>query len=443
MCAVVAAIGAAVASAADGDVDTTFGFGAGVVHWGGVNDTIKARDAVARSDGWIIAVGSYDSTTQAPAVHWQSFDRDGVNQATHGCYSTSPNLIDNSSSSEAEAVILDSSGRLVFGGYGIFGSNQVGIIGGVNLSQTGCTLDTSFVGVNGWVPFLHSHCDPEDCEVIDLAEIRPATGAVTAPRIIALVESHTTASDSEYFLAAYDLDGHTIASFGTSGSVEIASPVIGTLVGGGTARMDITGQGEIRIALTRRDTGPGDLDLVVARYSATGAQQDILVFDFDDGTGREVSDVVSHPSLFALSLAFRGTGGGLSGVFHSVPKGYTELWGTNQRFLVARQGDGKVVTASNSLSTDGTVLRRSILDYDEALDETYPTHTFDLDLGGDNRQEIEKLLLSAGRPVLVGTVHTGASTSDAFVARFQNSHVFADGFESTNRAYWSTSLPSP
>lgn len=79
-------------SASDGDDDSTFGLGTGVVTWGSANETIKAKDAMARSNGWILAVGSYDDPTQAPAVHLQAFDRAGGQLAAYGCHSTSPDL---------------------------------------------------------------------------------------------------------------------------------------------------------------------------------------------------------------------------------------------------------------------------------------------------------------------------------------------------------------
>ena len=59
----------------------------------------------------------------------------------------------------------------------------------------------------------------------------------------------------------------------------------------------------------------------------------------------------------------------------------------------------------------------------------------EIDLGGGDWQESTALVLSAGRPFVVGRA-AGDAADGMFAARLRNRYVFADGFEIGATSFW-------
>ena len=135
--------------------------------------------------------------------------------------------------SGGEAAIIDSSGNLLIGGWVNFDgtpSRLHALLARYEIDQPGCTLDEDF-STDGFRLFdTQAYCDPESCLIAALGEIRPETGAVGAPRIVALLRATVAISSYRYFLLGLTPAGALDAGFGVPGSGirEITSADLGT-----------------------------------------------------------------------------------------------------------------------------------------------------------------------------------------------------------------------
>ena len=320
------------------------------------------------------------------------------------------------------------------------------------IDQPGCTLDEDF-STDGFQLFdTQPYCNPESCLIAALAEIRPETGAVGAPRIVALLRATVAISNYRYFLLGLTAAGSLDPDFGAPGTGirEVTAAALGTLQSAAT--MTVDDQGRILLLMTRREAGTtSDLDVMALRYTAVGAidvsfgAQGLLTIEDsgeDDVIDTFAGDLLMLPGM-ATSLASVQRGSewllvlfddtGVLSTSASPPESVGQL---------VYQGDERFLTAREGLSFDTLRMRR----YDLSPGSYYSDPTFgsetgggeayDIDHGGGTGQEVADLVLWGGRPVLVGHAFDSNGDASGFLMRTENAYVFADGFESGNRARW-------
>ncbi len=433
---------------ADGSLDTTFGFGNGYVSWTG-GGSVEVADAVAVGDGTVIGVGTYDSPSAAPALHWQAFDEVG-NQLNRACYLAPGALIQNSIESHGLTALVDSTGGLVVGGWHVDAnspSHERALLARFDISGAGCALDSSFNNPLGWWIDLSQLCDTEDCRIVDLMEVRTEALFPQPPWLVALLQE-----EAGFLLARYHLVGITLAGglkstdFGTNGYAAVTAAGLGDVLFG-SGRLDITGIGGLQVAVSRLDPDAAtDVDAAVLEFTAGGSLRTSfgtggvqLVAD-DSLQDEVVHDHLVLPNARSAS-AWRNTAA--SGAVPTFPReggAVTQVGvGSTSGLRITGQGDGKVVVAVNvSEATDDAfwVLRR---DTDDIVtpDGTFVEPYLDIDLGGGNEQEVMRAILDSGRIVLAGTADASSTTTAGFILRLENSLVFADGFEWGSAFYWS------
>lgn len=450
---------------ADGDFDTAFGFGTGFVTWNG-GGSVEVADAVALADGTLIGVGTYDSPSAAPVLHWQGFSRTGNLLTAKSCYVPPGTLLPLSSGSSGLTAILDSTGALLVGGWARFpvtSAQQVPILARFSLTSAGCVLDTTFSG-NGWLVVGSPdgiYCtDASDCRVVDLAEIRPATGAVAAPRIVALLES-VVLGGTYYHLAAFTSSGTLDTAFGAAGFANLNDGSIGDLFG---VRFAVDGQGRLEVA--KSEVASSRWQAVALRFTADGDPD--LTFG-----------VAGRLDLHALSSVYNRVGSGITALANgrtllsgenwdpvptpaSLPYGTlylpaplatgagnvlrADLAGASGGVPIVAQGDGKAIAVVNSTWVAGpTVLEESrvlrVGTSDLSIDAAFANageRVIDFDFGGANGETVSSVLLAAGRVVLAGTADETSTTTTGFLVRLRNAYLFADGFEWGTTANWSS-----
>ena len=444
-------------AAGDGDLDPTFGGGTGKFIWtdGG---SVKVAEAAEAPSGSIFAVGTIELEGEEPALHWKGVNSAGVFQ-DQGCAVASTSLFTLATGgSEGRAALVDSTGNLVVGGWGAFsGTEDVrrALVARFELSVPGCALDEDFSS-NGWQIFddeADDPCDADDCEVVDLVEIRPETGAVLAPRIVALVRSPTSIASARFRLLGLTSAGAKDSGFGSGGWVEVTdpSPAVGVLYP--EARLAVDAAGWLYVHGARFDpVGTLDIDSVIFRFAANGALDtsygnDGGVMTYGDDGDDDANDRI--PRDVAISSD------GVAVMLHQFDDEFAITWAffdpdfshdEETSFLVAArvvtQGNGRIVEVGEPADgADGFTLERRLFDFPVtmAMDDSFGDFGFrshDLDLGGTNSETARYVGLSGGRILVAGDAANGSGRS-GFLLRTQNLHVFADGFEQGTPAYWS------
>jgi hypothetical protein len=436
----------------DGALSLDWGAGDGFATWEWSGE-VFLEAAVATND-LLYGVGDYDFPPGARSLHFQAVDRNGEVRSDRSCRDSTGAFGAFTEESGGEAAILDSSGNLLVGGWVTFTgtpSHLHALLARYEIGQAGCTLDEDF-STDGFRLFdTAAYCDPESCVVVALGEIRPETGAVTTPRIVALMRASVAIGSYDYYLIGLTGAGALDLEFGApaSGVRRITSAELGTPQSGATMAVDDAGR--IVVLLTRLEDGTtSDLDTMALRYTADGAidnsfgEHGLMTIQdsgVDDTTDTFAGDLLLLPDGSAAASVQRGSDWLLyrfdeEGVF----SGSASPPETVAQF--AYQGDDRFLTARESLSLDALRLRR----YDLFPDgynsdptfgsETGGGETYDIDFGGGSGQTIADFLLWGGRPVLVG--HAFASTGDAsgFLMLTESTYIFADGFESGTRARW-------
>lgn len=437
------------AGGVDGSPDTSFS-GNGVLSWtdGG---SVVVWDVATKSTG-AYAVGHITLAGEEAALHFKGFNHGG-GALDQGCAQASDTLFTLATSSVGHAGMIDSSGNLVVGGYAAFlgtESTPRVLVTRFDLSGPGCNLDDSFSS-NGWAIFDdETWCDTEECRVIDLVEIRPETGAVLAPRIVALVLSRVGVSAYRLFLLGLTASGAIDGGFDGNGWAEVTAAGIGTLRQ--HASLAVDGIGRLYVLGDRTDPdAAGDYDSVLFRYHSDGSPDvsfgaggTVILTAGPDSLDLEPAGVAISADGFAVSLIRRSIDQLLVHAFRTATPASTAI--RSQRFVaaVAAQGNGRIVTAGEPAGgSDGFELRRLTLGSDGALldDADFGAGgvgSFDLDLGGSNTEETGAVAIWNGRPLVAGTADTATGTG-GFLLRTNNAFVFADGFEQGTAAYWSDS----
>lgn len=347
---------------------------------------------------------------------------------------------------EGLAVLVDRAGRLVVGGRSTFSGapdQDRGLIGRFT-SANPCTFDSSWSD-NGWqILDGESFCDTEECAVVDLAE-SPTAGA----RLYALLASRVNSLVARLFVVGFRANGDVDTSFGDGGYAEVATTELGTLSSTG-AQLVVDGGGRPLVLASRYDPDIVlDADPFLIRFTDGG---DLDMTFGDDGV--EVVDDISGIDGFPAGLVLgsdgalvfginldSGNGTGRASVMR--PDGSPPLNALfpNRRIAgVAVQGDGKPLVLLDDVTDDGMEMARLLVGTAGVLD---PDPTFgsagsvalDVDLGGADWDQPVAMVLSTGRPWLVGRA-AGDSGAGMFAMRLRNRFVFADGFEIGTTSFW-------
>ena len=344
---------------------------------------------------------------------------------------------------EGLAVLVDRAGRLVVAGRSTFSGapdQDRGLIGRFT-SANPCAFDGSWSD-NGWqVLDSESFCDTEECAVVDLAE-SPTAGA----RLYALLASRVNSLVVRLFVVGFRANGDVDTSFGDGGYAEVTTPDLGTLSSVG-AQLVVDAVGRPLVLATRWDPDVAvDPDVFLARFTAAG----VLDSDFHVDGIRIVDDIEAYDAFPAglvllaegsvalgINLTNRDRGAVYtlradgSFVGAGVNLGSTRIGG------LAAQGD-KLLVLLDDLTSDKMETLRLVFGDVIDVDPTYGdggSWPLDVDLGGGDLQQTVALVLSTGRPWLVGTAD-GDAGAGMFAMRLRNRYLFADGFEIGTTSFW-------
>jgi hypothetical protein len=435
----------------DGELSENWGAGDGFATWQWSGE-VALSTAVATAD-LLYGVGTYEFPAGISNLHFQAVDRNGEVRGDRSCRDSTPDLGVFTAESAGRTAIVDSSGNLLVGGWVSFlGAESLlrPVLARYEIDQTGCALDETFSEDGLRIFDQSSYCDTEVCLFLDLAEIRPETGAVATPRIVALLRATSAVSTYRYFLYGLTPSGSLDTGFGSSGVREVLFAGLGDLRSG--AALEVDAQGRIVVAVTREEPGSSnDLDSYALRYSASGHPDTT----FGEGGLLELSDGgvddASQETVFDLAAAaepgryFASVSIGANWIFVDFDAESSESGGGTVPTLASSlvsQGTDRLLWAGERSDVDGFVSRRLILvpdDWQSDLDygnQPQGYEGYDLDFGGGTGQQIVDLLLWAGRPILVGNVFAADGDSTGFLMRAENAYIFADGFESGTRARW-------
>ncbi len=455
-------------AATDGDFDATFGFGSGYVTWNG-GGSVEVADGVALADGTLIGVGTYDAPSAAPVLHWQAFSETGI-QLNRACYLAPGALFAFSSTSHGLTALVDSAGRLLVGGWARFpitGPAERPIVAAFDLTQTGCVLDSSFSG-DGWLvlpgPSVNTCTGSSDCRVVDLVEIRPETGAVAEPRIVAEVEVSMSTTYVDTRIVALTQDGTIDSGFGVGGFSDLY--LVDYQNAGFRYPIEVDGRGRIVLAGT---LFYNDLRYPTAfRFTADGAidvdfaNEGTLALDPPAAPGSTRERIASEAAVLPNGrYLFSGEnfddadpGSWPRGDLHfPLPDAVTsgDVWTVGIAAVgpvpLVAQGNGRTIAVVNerwnqqgTLFSEATVVQRWGETWQDELFGTQGERVIDFDFGGGNKETVTEALLSSGRIVLAGTADESPTTTTGFLVRLNNSYLFADGFEWGNPGGWSSGV---
>jgi len=447
------------AAQVDGTLDTGFG-DAGAATWElilGFTAPQTRVEALAPSDQELFALGRRGGSEQHLA--FAGYDADGQAVEDHDCHSSTGSVFPFGVESEAlDGVVTEAGDLLVGGSLTVLGteSTRRALVARFDLAQAGCELDPAFAA-NGWRLFdVVAPCNTTSCQVIALAQIRPATGAVAATRTILLIRSVVSLVQSRFFLYAVDDDGELDTGFDGNGLREI------TLAGSDGfsvfGRLALDARGRIYFLASAYDaSAPGlDRDLFLFRYLANGAVDTTFSGDgvhpvaLDDAVD-EVPDDLTVASDGTVLASFFPAGGGATTIYALQSSGasYLVLPDNLRAPRLASQGDGAFVATSDFTEASGgdgfRGQRRRFAGLNAVLDTTFSgdglvTHDYDYAPGQHEADRPTELVLWSGRPVVAGTAESSASEV-SYLMRLENHYIFADGFEQSTAALWSNRVP--
>ncbi len=437
----------------DGALSMNWGAGDGFATWQW-SGQVFLETAVATND-LLYGVGDYDFPAGTRSLHFQAVDRNGEVRSDRSCRDSTGDLGVFTDESGGEAAIIDSSGNLLVGGWLTFqGTSQLhALLARYEIDQPGCTLDEAF-STDGYRLFdTQSYCDTESCVIVGLGEIRPETGAVSAPRTVALLRAAVGVSSYAYYLLGLTTSGSLDTAFGsgTSGIRQVTFAGLGTLRS--QVAMTVDDLGRIVVLVTRVDPGSAsDLDTMALRYTAGGDLDitfsgDGLLTVRDSGPNDDedeiAGDILAEPSAGDYIASVRRLDQNLDLVRIDSTEGVSHhLWAQSTPAQLASQGDGWTVLATEFFGGDAFRTQRLELTHSAYVpDANYgsqPTgyEVYDIDLSGGMDQSIDDFLLWGGRPIVVGNAIDGTSDSWGFLMRAENDYIFADGFEGGSRARW-------
>ncbi len=372
--------GATFTFASPGDLDTSLGSSGKVItSFGSSSDSANA--VVIQSDGKIVVVGS--------SFNGANFDFALARYNTDGSldtsFGTSGKVITaiSSGNDSATAVVIQSDGRIVAAGNSDPGTNSDFALVRYN---TDGTLDTSF-GAGGKV--LTDFGNSFDF----------ATAAAIQPngRIVAVGYSVPSGANRDFALARYNTDGSLDNSFGTGGKVMTA---FGSDNDNAYA-VAIQPDGRIVVAGDSYSTTLSNYTFAVARYEASGS------LDASFGTGGKVATDFSirdddayglaiqkngkiiaagrghNGSNYDFALARYNTNGSLDASFGIGGKVMTPIGSSDDiARAVAVQSDGRIVTAGSSFN--GANLDFAVVRY---LGDAVALRSTQFDFDGDGKTD--------------------------------------------------------
>ena len=427
------------ASAADGDLDPSWGVGG--ISFGFGNNVPRASGVAP--DQEIYFTGRTTLPDDSEFEWWRTGNSGGGQW--YGCSSALP-LLDNF---DIREVLFDSADRLLYAGtMTVFGTETVerAFVARFTSFATGdsCTLDTAFSGA-GWEYFDDApYCDTEDCRLIDIEESGDAT-----TRYVALLESVQNALLSNYYLVGLAASGSLDPNFGTGGYSQVTAGNLGLQAGDAAELVvdsanrphvlhsfyDPNASFDIDVALTRFQSD-GDLDVAfenAGSYFVTGQDDvDTLVRAMAIGNdGRIGMGWFTLPGNNSTVRVFRNI---------SATSVASQLANRELR-AVAFDGLGRILTAADIVGSDGIELGRRNVVFSSATgqDLTFGVSGFrfvDIDGGGANGEAPVDIETPGGQPMILVEADQAVSGSQAYLVRLENSLVFADGFEWGSTKFW-------
>lgn len=450
------------AAQTDGSVDPDFGGGDGLVSRATIAPMALA--ALAGGSERLFAVGS-QGFAGSTHLHWWAVDRHGVSDPVRWCEGTTATVLPGSFgvTSQLAAAVVDRAGRLVVGGsMTVAGTEQQdrALLVRFDVAPSGCVPDASFTG-NGWEVYDdESFCLSADCEVLDLVELVPASGAVTSTRYVALVRAASGGlGASRHFLLRLTESGAPDTTFSGDGWAEVDHATFGSPLYP-EAALAVDASGRLYVLVTHADAGSSlDLDVSILRYAPNG------LLDAGFGTagrmpvsgGEEVDledararDLVVAPdgSLFASiqPSGFPGTDSGVWGKKAGSPESALYYLFDAGPGHLALQSDRRLVVARDvdASMPDETLVTRFDLDFPGALSWAQQDHSwggtgitgYDVDLGGNDADTVTAVTVWQGRPVFGGNASTPNWTG-SYLLRARNANLFAEGSEGGKLSVWS------
>ncbi len=427
------------ASAADGDLDPSWGVGG--ISFGFGNNVPRASGVAP--DQEIYFTGRTTLPDDSEFEWWRTGNSGGGQW--YGCSSALP-LLDNF---DIREVLFDSADRLLYAGrMTVFGTETVerAFVARFETFSGGesCTLDTAFSGA-GWEYFDDApYCDTEDCRLIDIEESGDAT-----TRYVALLESYTNTVLSNYYLVGLTVAGNLDPNFGTGGFAPVTAPNLNVLGGGGAELVidpsnrpyvlhsfyDPNASFDLDTGLTRFQSD-GDLDTTFedagTYFTATSDTEDSLVRTMAIGSDGRIGmgwfTLPGNDSTVRVFLNISATSVG------------SQLANRDLR-AVAFDGLGRILTAADIVGSDGIELGRRNVVFSSATgqDSTFGVNGFrfvDIDGGGANGELPVDIETPGGQPMILVEANQPVSGSQAYLVRLENSLVFADGFEWGSTKFW-------
>lgn len=350
----------------DGSVDASFGSNGVVIQSIGSSHD-RARGVVVQGDGKLVVAGTTDNPSTSTDIFVARYLSDGSLDTSFGSNGIVVTAL-SSSGDYAESLLLQPDGKLVVAGY----TNGAGRLVRYN---TDGSLDTSFNGsgiATGTSGFSF------------IGAALQADGKLVA------TGSFSNGSNTDFALTRFNSDGSIDSGFGTNGTVL-------TDFGGNDAARNVIVQ--------------ADSKLVVVGYFFAGAPPNIAVARYNsDGT---------------LDSSFDADGMLTLAVGPSASYGWDAV----------QDADGKLVIAADSYVSGSTAYDFTLvrLNDDGSLDSSYNTDgvaTGTVDAAAYNDRPRRVLQQPDGKLVVVGSSFTplSANATDFSVARFNTDGSLDSGF---------------
>ena len=321
------------ASAADGDLDTTFDTDGIVTTRTGIGHTYQfVRSIALQSDGKIVATGYSEISGNGYDFAIVRYNANGTLDTTFGGGDGIVTTDFGNSDNAALSMALQSDGKIVVAGYSInAGTNFDIAVGRYNADGT---PDTSF-GTGGLVMTDFGSTDQAAVSVV----------LQSNGKIVVAGNSTIPGNDLDFAIVRYNADGTLDTSFGTDGivtedfstSTDYASSIAlqsdGKIVAAGNANIS------------------GHSDFAVVRYNGNGTPDTSF-----SGDGKVTTNINSRDSD-ASSMVLQSDG-------KIVVAGGTSIAGPYDFSLVRYNADG---TPDTSFGTDGIVITALSVGYDYAI----------------------------------------------------------------------------
>ncbi|MFD0273974.1 calcium-binding protein [Kitasatospora sp. NPDC127111] len=380
----------AVAVAAPGDLDPTFGTGGRVTtDFGGGEDD---ADAVAvQSDGKIVAVGYAGAFGDFALARYNPDGSLDSGFGTGGRVTTDFN----GGSDGARGVAIQSDGKIVVVGHSEVPDGGVGWFSLVRYNTNG-SLDSGF-GTGGKVVVDFGTGGADDAFGVAVQ----SDGKIVAAGL----------SGGDFALARLNTNGSPDTGFGTGGKVTT------DFAGGADAARGLALQSDGKtVAVGYTGNSTGNYDFALARYNTDGSPDTSFSSDGKVATtfgGVDFGHAVAiQPDGRIVAAGYTGsdfaiarynTSGNLDGSFDTDGKVTTDFGGSEVAYGVAVQSDGRIVVVGDSASGGASDFALARYNPDGSLDTGFSGDgKVTTDFGGGFDQALGVALQSDGRIVAAG-----------------------------------------